>query len=408
MRSRYVLAAVLFLQAAALQGCSRGDSATAQPTDPPPHTVVAVRGSLAPTVLLSGLIAPRQNVTISSSLQEPADAVYVNEGDYVRRGQLLAQLDTADLRANYEAAAKNADDALARVAQTRDQGSLTIQQGQGDYASAQSQLAQAQQQLSLAKVTMDRDRQLFAQGYVSSQVVDNDTTQYETQLQAVNSARANLQTASKTVAVNGTSQRGLQRENVVSAQASYASAKAQADQIAVSIQKAAIVSPIDGIVINRNLNVGQYPGSSQIFTLQEIRSVYAVLNASSDQVFSIRPGEDAEVTVAGVPNAMHGVVEAVLGQAQPGSTNFVVKVRIANPGLRLQSGMVASARIALAPVSGALIPSSAFVDASHDAVRTASADGTTRVVTVRDVADNGSHAIVEGIAPGARVVVQEQ
>jgi multidrug efflux pump subunit AcrA (membrane-fusion protein) len=59
----------------------------------------AQQGTVYPRTVLSGIIAPLQNVGITSSLTEPADAVYVKEGEHVHRGQVLAQLDTADLRA---------------------------------------------------------------------------------------------------------------------------------------------------------------------------------------------------------------------------------------------------------------------------------------------------------------------
>ncbi len=399
-----VLAATLVLC-----GCSRGTRAAAQPTDAPLHMVDVRSGSVAPSLVLAGLIAPHQNVAISSALQEPADGVYVREGDRVAAGQVLARLDTADLRANYDAALRNAEDARSRIAQTRDQGVLAIQQSKGDLASAQSQLTQARQKMSLSQLTLQRDRQLYVQGFISRQTLDNDTTQYRSDEQAVESAQASVQTASASVNVNGDNSRGLQQENVTSARAAAASAQAQADQIAVQITKATIISPVDGVVINRNINSGQYPGSSQIFTIQEMNTVYAMLNASSDEVFRIHNGMEAAVSVPGLnARPMRGIVEAVLGQAQPGSTNFVVKVRVANAGGVLQSGMVVSARISLPAVAGPMIPTSAFVDASHDAVRTANADGTTRVVAVRDIADDGAYSIVDGLGPRTRVVLPVQ
>lgn len=362
-----------------------------------------------PAITLSGMIAPYQNVSISSALQEPADAVYVHEGDYVHQGQVLAQLDTADLRANYNAAVRSADEALSKVAQTRDQGVLNIQEGNANLAAAKAQLSQAQQKMNLSRVTMQRDETLYTQGYLSHQVLDNDTTQYRSDEQAVDSARAALTNAIATVSVNGDSSRGLQQENVTSSRAAEASARAQADQIAVQIAKATIRAPVDGVVINRNLNVGQYPGNSQIFVVQEISTVYAMLNASSDQVFRVRPGSPAQVSLVNLrSNGMHGVVEAVLGQAQPGGTNFIVKVRLVNPQRALQSGMLVSARIALPPVSGPMIPTSAFIDATHNAVRAAQHDGTTRLVSVRELASDGAHSIVQGVGQGARVVLQQQ
>jgi hypothetical protein len=67
--------------------------------------------------------------------------------------------------------------------------------------------------------------------------------------------------------------------------------------------------------------------------------------------------------------------------------------------------MIATAEVALPNVYGAMIPATAFVDAAHDAVRTQGTDGTTRVTTVRSVAEDGSHSIVQGLPANARVVI---
>jgi multidrug resistance efflux pump len=321
----------------------------------------------------------------------------------------LARLNTADLQANYDAAVRSAQEAESKIAQTRDQGTLNIQQGQSGLASAQSTLAQAQQQLALSQSNMQRDQELYPQGYITKQQLDTDTTQYLTNKQAVASAQASLESARSTVLVNGTASHGLQQENVVSAQAAAASAQAQAKQIAVQIAKAVIVAPVDGIVVNRSINVGQYPGTNPLFTLQDVSTVYATLNASSDQVFLIHPGARARVTLQGLPgDPMPGVVEAVLGQAQPGSTNFIVKVRLPNVHRRLQSGMLAVANVSLPVVEGPMIPTSAFTDASRDTVQTRGADGATRLAPVRDVADDGHYSIVEGLSPQSRVVIPQQ
>jgi len=278
----------------------------------------------------------------------------------------------------------------------------------GRLTNAEAQLSQAQQKLSLTGVTLRRDQQLYAQGFLSKQLLDNDTTQYETDRQAVSSAQAAVDSAAAGVRVNGNNSAGLQRENLASAQAAAASADAQADQIAVQIRKATIVSPVDGVVVNRTINPGQYPGSAPLFTVQEIDEVYAMLNASSDQIFALRSGAAADITVGALHlRHIRGVVEAVLGQAQPGGTNFVVKVRVPNPNGTLQSGMVVSASIAMPAVTGWMIPTRAFIDAAHDSVRVATSDGSTRVAAVRDLAEDGSHSIVEGLAPGSRVVLQE-
>ncbi|HXW50710.1 MAG TPA: biotin/lipoyl-binding protein, partial [Candidatus Acidoferrales bacterium] len=145
---RCLVAACLFV----LAGCSHA----AQNTPPPPtvKTATATVRTVHPTIALSGIVAPLQNVAITTALQEPTDSVLVNEGDRVKAGQVLAQLNTADLSAN-------ASQAAAHLEQTQYQANLSISQGGDQVRSAQAALAQAKSNLQLAQVTLQRDQELL-------------------------------------------------------------------------------------------------------------------------------------------------------------------------------------------------------------------------------------------------------
>ena len=78
--------------------------------------------------------------------------------------------------------------------------------------------------------------------------------------------------------------------SIQQARAQVQVALSQAQQVRVQIAKATIVSPIDGVVVNRNLNPGEYPGNRQIFTLQQVKPMYAILRGSAAQVEGIASG----------------------------------------------------------------------------------------------------------------------
>ena len=395
-----------FVALCVLAGCTAHARIADQPSSPPVRTAIAKYGELSPSVTMAGIIAPLQNVGISSSLQEPASAVYVHEGQYVSAGEVLAQLDVSDLQANLVSAQRSAAEANAKVSQTNYQSTLALSQGFSDLANARSQLQQARQHLQLDQLTLVRNQALLKNGYVPQQTVDQMQTQVMTDESALRAAQAAAANAAVNVKVNGTPDQGLQASNVEASRAAASSALAQAQQLAVQIAKGTIVSPIDGVIINRNLNPGEYPGSRQIFTIQQTNWVYAMLNASSDEVFRVQPHRRATIHIGSLGNVTTtGVVEAVLGQAQPGSTNFVVKVRIPNPQHRLQSGVVVSADVPLPAVFGLVVPVAAFTDDSHTAVRTVDQNGSVHQVNVRAIADDGHRAVVSGIKSGTRVVI---
>lgn len=373
------------------------------------QTTAASAATVHPTVQIAGIIAPFQNVSLSSSLVEPTDSVNVIEGDYVRGGQVLAVLDTTDLRANYNAAVQSALSDDARVAQTKYQAQLNIGQGNDQVRNAQAALQQAQQTLKLDQLNLQRYQTLLSTGYVSQQQVDQQRTTVHNDQQQVQSAHATLESAILNAHVNGTYQSGLQAANVSSAAASALSAHAQAAQIQSSIDKALIVSPVDGIVVNRNLNPGQYPGSQTIFVIQQLNPVYANLNASSEDVFRIERGAPVTISVAGVDGAAYrGRVSAVLGQVEPGSTNFTVQTILGNPGFRLKSGMAVTGTVSLPPVTGIGIPTAAFLDDSHDSVMVVDRSGVARLARVQEKGNDGKTSIVAGLPSGARVIANGQ
>jgi multidrug efflux pump subunit AcrA (membrane-fusion protein) len=382
------------------------------PAPKPPAAAVPVvtvqQGTVSPRTVLSGIIAPLQNVGITSSLAEPAAAVYVNEGDRVHRGQQLALLDTADLRAQLAQYQATVSSNQAKATQTYDQAGLTIVQNGNTVNQARAAVRQAQQTLQTDSVNLGRYAALLRNGYVPQQQYDQQASLVRNDQQAVRAAQVTLQNDMQQVAANGTTSSGLQGAQVAAAQAATQISQAQADQIRVQIAKASIVSPIDGVVVNRNLNPGEFPGTRQLFTIQATDRVYAVLNGAASQIAGLVTGSAATVTSSSLPGKQFvGTVEGILNALNPGSTNFVVKVVLANPTGTLRPGMAVSGSARLPSASGLRIPDTAFLDTTNSTVQTVSA-GVVQTAKVTMIADDGSNAIVTGVAPGASVVVNGQ
>jgi multidrug efflux pump subunit AcrA (membrane-fusion protein) len=121
--------------------CPKAHAAETAP--PTVATSLAVAGSVTPTQSRAGVVAPYQNVAIQSTLTEPTDSVPVQEGDHVRAGQLLAQLDTSDLQANMNADLASASADAVNTSHLQFSGVLSITQGTNGVSSAQAALTQA-------------------------------------------------------------------------------------------------------------------------------------------------------------------------------------------------------------------------------------------------------------------------
>jgi RND family efflux transporter MFP subunit len=420
--------ALVVVSAALLAGCGHGTAKRTRtaPSPNPIPTAAAKQTTVHSSASISGVIAPFQNVAITSSLSEPADSVSVLEGDRVRAGQVIAVLDTADLRAelaqavaNVQSAVRTAESDDAKVAQARYTGTLNIGQGGESVQSARASVASAQITLKNDTVNLERDRALLGNGYVAQQTFDQQQTLVNTDSATLRTAQANLRSAIINEQVNGTAASGLQAANVAAAiadanaaRAAIAQARAQVQQYQVSIDKAKIVSPVNGVIVNRNMNPGEYPGSRTIFTIQQLDRVYAMLNASSADTFAIPVGAPVTLSVSGDSARQYtGKVSAVLGQVTPGSTNFTVEVIVDNADGKLQSGLPVTANATLPAVSGIGIPTAAFLDDSHTSVMVADdelVDVVAKTVKVRELGSDGTTSIVSGLKAGQAVIANGQ
>jgi multidrug efflux pump subunit AcrA (membrane-fusion protein) len=393
---------------AIVTGCGHAAPAKRTVNEAKVPVVAASTGSVTPQATLGGIIVPFQNVQLQSTLSEPALTVNVKEGDHVSRGEVLAVLDTADLRAQLQSYLGTAAGDRARLQSTSLQAGLTITQNGNSINSAEAALKQAQQTLANDQLNLTRDTSLLRNGYIAEQTVDQQRVLVANDEQAVRAAQVSVQNTQAQVQTNGTTSSGLQGATIAAAQGDEQAAIGLANQTRASIAKATIVSPIDGVVVNRNLNPGEYPGSRQIFTLQEVDKVYAVLNGGGAQVLGVQPGSTAKIQSSDRAT-IHGIahVVAVLDQITPGSTNFVIKAVLPNPTGAFHSGMVIAGVVSQPATSGVTIPVAAFVDDSQSTVQTLS-NGAVKTLPVTMIAEDGKHAIVRGLDPGQQIIANGQ
>lgn len=394
--------------AVALSGCARKPPPPKAPT-PTVTTSIAVAGSVTPTQTLPGVIAPYQNVAIQSTLVEPTDSVTVQEGDHVRAGQLLAQLDTSDLEANLQADLATASSDAANTSHLKFAGSLAITQGVNGVSQSQAALSQATKTLGTDSTNLTRDQQLYAKGYVALQVLQAQQTLVANDQQTVRNDQAALNSAKTMVVANGTmSSPGLQTTSIQQSQATEQYALSAANNIRVDIARARITSPVNGVVVNRALNPGEYPGSRQLFTLQQTDPVFAVVRGSGAQIARMRVGAPVDVDINDLrAKPYHGTVAAVLNQVNPGSTDFIVKVVLKNPTGLIRPGMAVSTNISMPTLHGIRVPTTAFADDTNSSVLVVR-NGVVATAKVHDIGGDGTTSVVSGLAPGTRVISDGQ
>lgn len=373
-------------------------------------TVEAHAGALQRTAQIAGVIAPYRQAAISANIAEPLQAVYVQEGDRVHGGEVLARQLTDDLEAQLVAARRLVSQDVARYNQLKYQVGAVYAEDLSAVNSARASVRQDQVNLAGAQTDLHRYEQLYAQGYIPQQTVEQQRVTVASDAQALRSAEAMLAQAVANAQSNGGGyNEGQLQQELAQAQQAADSAQASVVELERQISRATIIAPADGIVDSVNANPGEYPNGRQLFTVEEIDQVYAVLPASSQQILAIHNGAHATITplanatAQGAALKLPGTVVGILDQIQPGTTNFTVKVLVPNHNLRLRAGMSIMGKIEEPAINGVLIPVTAFVDDTHSSVFTVR-NGVVQQQRVSEIDDYAGTAAVSGLAPGTRLV----
>jgi HlyD family secretion protein len=301
--------------------------------DVDPYRTEAVRrGEITRSVSASGTLEALVTVEVGSQISGQVTQVMVDYNDRVRRGQVMAVLDPQNQRSS-------------------------VEQSQAAIASARAGVAQAEAQVALAQAEYDRQKFLFDRQIVAQASLDT--------------AQASLRTA---------------RANVQSANAQVRQQEAQLRANQATLGRTSITAPIDGIVIDRQIEPGQTVASglnvAVLFTLaQDLSRVQALVRVDEADIGQVRVGQPVRFTVdAFSEDNFTGEVTQirVLPTAESNVVAYTVVVEADNPGERLLPGMTANAEIILEQKRNVLrVPNAAlrFTPADVEAEQQAQAGG---------------------------------
>ncbi len=399
-----ILAAALAATAALSSLSSLSCAKRAEAAPRAPRLVSAARVERRDFVLsaeYASHIVPERQVNITPKVGGRVSSVQAEVGMLVSAGQALLSIDASDYEAQYRQAKAALGSARASLTRTSDSG----QEQQN--LQAQSAADQARVMYDEAKSAYDRTKRLYDSGSVSRQQFEEVDARYKAagiQRDAANSALALVRDKA-----------GSQANEIASGQVDQASA--QADLAKSQLEAAVIRSPIAGRVSYRNVEVGEFIGSSTLaFVVIDEGRVVAEAGLSERVVGSVRKGMSMELAVpalggGGLGDAkLEGRVDSVSPSADPRSMLFAVRILVPNPDGRLRGGMLARLKVPLETRLGALlVPERAtFSENGGDYVLVAR-DGiaSKRRVTLGQ-SDGASVEAIEGLAEGELVITAGQ
>jgi len=366
--------AVVIVAGIFLSGCAPKEAAEEAPT----VTVqvgAAENETIQRKVIADATLYPLNQAAIVPKISAPVSKFYVQRGSKVRAGQLLAELENQDLA-----------------------GAVTENQGGYDQAQAAYQAAvqKAEHDLKLSKEVLDsaqkvyESRQnLYKQGAVSAKDLDD--------------AQVSLTTAQNQY------QAAQKEMDLKEAEGQLTAAKGRTESASAQLAYTKIVSPIDGVVTDRPVNVGETPASgSPILTVMDLSSIIARAHVAQQQAAQLNVGDAATVSVPGQSPNAKGKVTLVSPALDPSSTTVEVWVQVPNPGDRMKPGSSASVAIVAQSVPHAIVaPAQALLTDT---------DGVTTVIVLDSdnkphkqkvdvgIRDGDDVQITKGLKGGERVV----
>jgi HlyD family secretion protein len=361
----------------------------------PSKLAEAKRGEIVQAVVATGRIEPRTKVEVKSKASGIVKKLYVDVGDRVHTGQVLAELDREQLRANVREV--NAQLQSARAA---------LLAAQATYR--QNQVEAEGPEVPFLKMDAERADKLYEQGLVPKSQRDAAQQVYQV---ALNKQLA----AERGVAVS--------RAKVEQAKAQVAVAKAALDQADENLRYATITSPMNGVVLSRDVEVGDAVSSilvlgsqaTLVMTLGDTSEVYLKGKVDESDIGKVYLGQPARISVEAFKDKkFFGKVTKIspLGVEKDNVTTFEVRVSIQNFTGELRANMSANAEIVQKEKKDVLlIPESAVVydSGGHPSVDVpdAKADTGRRRVAVKVGISNGVKSeILAGLHEGEKVVLQ--
>lgn len=307
-------------------------------------------------------------VTVSSRVSGRLAQLLVDEGQSVKAGQVVAQLDDTDFKAALAQA--QAGLAVVRTGLKSSETGVSLQSAQTStqivqavsaMQAAQASLAAAQANANKAHSDRVRVERLFEAGGTSKQALEGARTAATAADSAVTAAENQLRSAKEAVrmARANTQSVTIKQGGVETTQAQIAQAQAAVKVAQLQLDHATVTSPVDGTVARRMANAGEQVSPGQgIFSITQSNDVWIAAYIEETHIRRVRPGSDVEVHIDAFPKAtFHGKV-ALVGSATGGSFSLLpsnnaagnftkvvqripVKVTVEDPSHQLKPGMSA-------------------------------------------------------------------
>src|SRR5262245_22344892 len=318
-----------------------------------------VRQDLTQTVSANGEIKPKKYVNVSSNMMGRIVRLPVKEGDHVRDGSLLVQLESIQTEADVKAAEASLD-----AAQTEVEGmSASIRSSEAAITSAKAEITRSEADLARAKLNWERAEKLTKEGVMAKEGYDKAKADYDITAAQLNAAKSRLDQAEAQLAQT-LKQRDGTSIRIAQQRAALTRARDQ-------FSKTTIRSTLDGIITYLPVNEGeiaivgvQNQHGTVLMTIGDMSVITAEVKVDETDIVNVKLGQEAKIKVDALGDRqLMGHVSEVGNSAltrtggtatttQTGTSqeakDFKVVVTLDNPPPELRPGLSATATIVTA------------------------------------------------------------
>lgn len=353
----------------------------------PVEAYEATRGDLVQTVVASGRIMTPQRVSIGAVITERVARIPVEEGQQVRRGDVLIELDDTDERAALAQAQANVAQAEAKLRQLREVA----------LPAAEQSLAQAQANSLQARQAFDRTKTLQERGFIGQSQLDDARRNLDVAESQLRAARLQVET------------NGPAGSDFALAQTALEQARANLRSAQAKLAQTVIHAPVDGVLIARSVEAGNVvqPGK-ELMLLAPAGETQVVVEIDERNLAQLALGQKALGSADAFPGQRFAAELVYINpgiDAQRGSVE--VKLKVANPPAFLRQDMTASVDIEVARRAGTVIvPTETVRDATGRqpwvlAIRGWRAE---RQPVKLGLRGDSRIEVLEGVAPGDELI----
>ena len=324
-------------------------------TDSAYRTGTADRGSIVASVRATGTLTPMSTVLVGSMLSGQIIEILADYNSPVKAGQIVARLNAEQIRARRDAAAADLAQSKADLAVRRaqlDKARATRARADSTVKDQGAQHERAAALLAEAKRNFTRQQELTVRAVGSQTALDASRTQFEILTAALTSIEAQIG-ATKAEMFGLDADIALAEAQVQAGEATILGRQAKLADITIDLERSDIRSPVDGVIVQRQIELGQTVAASlsspTLFTIaQDLREIDIYANIDEADVGRLKVGQVATFTVNAYPNRTYqGRMEMVRLAAQTvqNVVTYTAVIRVGNSDISLLPGMTANLQI---------------------------------------------------------------